>query len=122
VAVFAGVALVLAALGLYGVVADGVSRRTREIGIRMALGESSEHVRRGVLGGAVVLCLTGIIAGTVGAIVTAAGLQPFLVTQTAFDGPALAAVSGLLCVVTLVAAYLPARRASRVDPIVALRD
>jgi predicted permease len=121
VAVFAGVALVLAALGLYGVAADGVSRRTREIGIRMALGESAEHVQRGVLGGAVVLCLTGVVAGSVGAMLAAAGLQPFLLGP-AFDGAALAAVSGVLCVVTLIAAYVPARRASRVDPMVALRD
>jgi predicted permease len=122
VAVFAGVALMLAALGLYGVVADGVSRRTREIGIRTALGESSEQVQRGVLVGAVVLCLTGVVAGVVGSIFAAAGLQPFLLAQTSFDGAALAAVSGVLCVVTIIAAYLPARRASRVDPMVALRD
>ena len=122
VAVFAAVALVLAALGLYGVVADGVSRRTREIGIRMALGESAEHVQRGVIGGAVVLCLTGVVAGIAGSIIAAAGLKPFLLADTAFDGVALADVSGVLCVVTLVAAYLPARRASRVDPMVALRD
>jgi ABC-type antimicrobial peptide transport system permease subunit len=122
VAVFAGVALVLAALGLYGVVADGVSRRTREIGIRMALGESSDQVRRRVLGGAAVLCLTGIVAGAIGSILAAAGLQPFLLGDEGFDGRALALVSVLLCVVTLVAAYLPARRASRVDPMVALRD
>ena len=87
----------------------------------MALGESSEHVQRGVLGGAVVLCLTGVVAGAVGAIFAAAGLQPFLLGQ-AFDGVALAAVSAMLCVVTLIAAYLPARRASRVDPMVALRE
>jgi hypothetical protein len=122
VAVFAAVAVVLATLGLYGVVADGVSRRTREIGIRMALGESSAHVQLGVLGGAIVLCLTGVVAGAAGAILAAAGLQPFLLAQTAFDGVALAGVSGVLCVITLVAAYLPARRASRVDPMVALRD
>ena len=122
VALFAVLALLLATLGLYGVVADGVSRRTREIGIRMALGESAVRVRRRVLAGATVLCLTGVVAGVTVAFPVGALLRPFLLQRDTNDGLVLGTVSGLLCAVTLFAAYLPARRASRVDPMVALRE
>ena len=122
VAVFAVLALVLATLGLYGVVADGVSRRTREIGIRMALGESSERVRRRVLSGAALLCLTGVAVGAGVSVPVGAALRQFLVAGETHGSIVLAAVSAVLCAVTLLAAYLPARRASRVDPMVALRD
>jgi predicted permease len=120
-AVFAVLALVLATLGLYGVVADGVSRRTREIGIRMALGESAERVRRNVLIGAGVLCLTGLAVGAGGSLAAGRVLGQFLVDRGASDFGVLAGVSVVLAIVTLLAAYVPARRASRVDPIVALR-
>jgi ABC-type antimicrobial peptide transport system permease subunit len=122
VTVFAVLAVALATLGLYGVVADGVSRRTREIGIRMALGESTERVQRGVLWTAATLCLTGVVIGAGAALPVAVALRRFLLPTTPNDGLVLGAISALLCAVTLVAAYLPARRASRVDPAVALRD
>ena len=122
VAVFAALALALAALGLYGVVADGVSRRTREIGIRMALGESAERVRLHVLVGAALLCLVGLALGAGGSLVAGRVLGQFLVARTVGDFLLLGAIAAVLTFVTLLAAYVPARRASEVSPMVALRS
>lgn len=122
VAVFAMLAMGLATLGLYGVMADGVSRRTREIGIRMALGESGERVRRSVLMGAAALCLTGIVVGAGGAVAAERLLRSFVAPGVGSARIVFGAVSAALVAVALTAAYVPARRASRVDPMVALRD
>ena len=112
----------LAALGLYGLLAYTVARRTREIGIRMALGASRGDVLRMVLRGAVILVAVGVVAGTPvafwGQHVAAQALRGF--TLDAQLPIAFAAVE--MALVALVAAYLPARRAARVDPTVALRQ
>lgn len=122
VAVFASVALLLAALGLYGVVADGVSRRTREIGIRMALGQAAAEVRRSVLSSAGAMAVTGLALGAAGSLIARRGLSQFLGGVESNPLAVLAVVGAVLTAVALVAAYLPARRASRVDPMVALRS
>jgi putative ABC transport system permease protein len=114
-------ALVLATLGLYAVVAYTVLRRTREIGIRMALGENAGRVQRGVLRDALRLGAAGTAIGVMLALGAGGWLSSFLVGVGGRDVGLLAAVSAALLAVAALAAYLPARRASRVDPVVALR-
>jgi predicted permease len=121
VGTFAGLGLLLAALGIYGVVAYGVSRRTQEIGIRMALGASRGRVQRGVLGRTLGLVLAGVAAGTIAALALARALQSLLYGTAPTDVLTYMAMVGLLIVVALAAGYVPARRASRVDPMLALR-
>ena len=119
--IFAGLALVLAAVGLYGVLTHNVSTRTNEIGVRIALGAQSGHIVRLVVNEGLVLTGIGIVIGLVGA----AGLSRFLASQlfgvTSTDAMTFAGVPVLLAVVALLACYVPARRATRVDPMVALR-
>jgi putative ABC transport system permease protein len=119
--VFAVVALVMALMGVYGVMAYNVAQRTQEVGIRMALGARTDDivgliVRRGVL-----LAGLGLAAGLLLALATARFLAAFLFGLSPFDLPTFAAVTAALGVAALVACYVPARRAARVDPIVALR-
>jgi ABC-type antimicrobial peptide transport system permease subunit len=118
---FSLLAALLASIGLYGVMAYSVTRRTREIGIRMALGAEQRQVLWMVLREVMVLLSLGIAAG-----VSAAWLMKRLIASILFDVPpidrmALAVPIGLMLLVALLAGYLPARRASRVDPMVALR-
>jgi putative ABC transport system permease protein len=118
---FAALALLLAGFGLYGVMAYSVAQRSREIGIRMALGAQSGDVRSLVVNQAVRLGTAGLIIGIAGALAVTRVLDSLLFGVTASDPLTFAGVSAALITVLLLAAYLPARRATRVDPIVALR-
>jgi putative ABC transport system permease protein len=118
---FGVVALLLAAIGLYGVVAFSVSQRVREIGLRMALGASSSDVSRLVLREGLKLALAGVALGVVGAFFAGRFLESMLYEVEPRDPMTLVVIAVLLVGVALVASYLPARRASRIDPFVALR-
>jgi predicted permease len=120
-AVSALVALIMACVGVYGVMAHSVSQRTQEMGVRVALGATPGGVRRLVLGRALALTGIGTGFGIVGALAMSRGLQAILVESRAADPLVLAGVALLLAVATLAASWLPARRATRVDPIEALR-
>ena len=114
-------AMLLAALGIYGVMAYGVSQRTQEIGIRMALGAKKRDVLRLVLGRTTSLIAIGIALGLTGAFALTRVLGEFIAELGGLDAIAFAAVSTLLAVVAMLASYVPARRAAKVDPMVALR-
>jgi putative ABC transport system permease protein len=120
--VFAAVAMALAAIGIYGVLAHLVSHRTREIGIRMALGAQRRQVLALVLRQAAVLTLTGIVVGVTGAVGLSRYLEGLLFGMTPLDVTTFAAVVVTFCGVAALASYVPARRATRVDPMVALRS
>ena len=119
--VFGGCALLLAAIGIYGLMAYSVAQRTQEIGIRMALGAQAEQVRRMVVGQGMALALVGVVIGLGASIGLAQVISSFLFGVKARDPLAFSAVPILLGLVALVAVWLPARRASKVDPIIALR-
>jgi len=121
VAIFAGLALLLAAVGIYGVMSYTVSRRTQEIGLRMALGAQMASVRRMILGQTLKLTLLGVGLGLAGAFVVARFLTSLLFGVGMYDPVTFLGVAALLIAVALAASYIPARRAMRVDPIVALR-
>ena len=122
-ALFAALALGLAAVGVYGVISQAVSRRTREIGVRVALGARPGDVVRLVLRQAATLGAIGIVLGMAGgALLARAYLSKLLFGVSAFDPATYAAMAAVLLGATLLAGGLPARRASRVDPIVALRS
>ncbi len=118
---FGVLALLLAAAGIFGVISYTVSCRTRDFGIRVALGASSRAIRMMVLREGLTLAATGLAAGTAAALTLARFLRNQLYGVGAYDPLAFAAAALLLVVVALVACYLPARHATRVDPIVALR-
>jgi len=118
---FAGLALLLAALGIYGVLSYAVSQRTQEIGIRAALGATHRDLLRLVLANGLFLAGTGIAAGLLGSLAVTQVLTSLLFDVTPHDPWTLAGVAGVLMVVAAAACYAPARRAMRVDPIVALR-
>ena len=119
---FAATALGLAAIGLYGVIAYSVTQRTREIGIRVALGAGPGVVQRLLFREGISLALTGVALGLVGALVTSRLLASQLVGVGPLDPASIGGAVGLLLGVTVVAIFIPARRATRVDPLVALRD
>jgi len=119
--VFAGLALILASIGLYGVMALIVTQRTREMGIRFALGASRSDVLRLVLGQGAVLVGTGLAAGLLGAFAASRALRSVLYNVAPLDPAALISALLALSLVALIACFLPARRASLVDPIEALR-
>jgi predicted permease len=119
--VFGGLALGLAAVGLYGVKAYSVARRTREIGIRMALGAQPGMVLRLIMGEGSVMLVTGLALGLLLAAATGKILSGILFEVGAFDPPAFASAFIILAAATLFATWLPARRATRINPMVALR-
>src|SRR5262249_36237396 len=119
--VFGGCALLLAAIGIYGLMAYSVEQRTQEIGIRMALGAQPKQVRTMVVGQGMGLALVGVVIGLAGAFGLARLITTFLFGVTAKDPLVFSAVPVVLSAVALLAVWLPARRASKVDPIIALR-
>jgi len=118
---FAGMALALAAIGIFGVISYSVSCRTNEIGIRVALGAQRADVLRQVLTEGAKLALVGLVAGLLGSLAATRLMGTLLFGVKASDPLTFAAVAAILASVTLAACYIPARRATRVDPIVALR-
>jgi putative ABC transport system permease protein len=118
---FAGLALVLASLGIYGVMSNMVAQRTHEIGVRMALGAGQRSVLRLVLSNGMRLTLLGIALGTAGAFALTRLMKSFLFQVTPTDPATFLEVALFLFAVALLASYIPARRATRVDPVVALR-
>jgi putative ABC transport system permease protein len=119
---FATVALLLAAIGIFGVMSNAVAHRTREIGIRLALGAESAHVRGLVLREAFMLAVLGIVLGLIASLQLTTFLATLLFELTPTDPATLIGVAVTLLAVALAASYLPAWRASRVDPLVALRQ
>jgi putative ABC transport system permease protein len=119
---FAGAALLLAGVGIFGMISHAVGQRTREIGVRIALGADPWRVFRLVLEGAMAPVLAGIVIGILGALALSRLMTGLLYGIAPLDPPTLLAVPALLAVVALIASYLPARRATRVDAITALRE
>jgi putative ABC transport system permease protein len=121
VGVFASVALVLAGVGIFGVMSFAVAQRTHEVGVRMALGASGGEVLRLIVGQGLRLTLVALLLG----LAAAAGATRLMASQlfgvTSSDPVTFAAVPVVLCAVAALACYLPARRASRLDPLTALR-
>jgi predicted permease len=122
VGAFAVLGMLLAALGIYGVISYSVTQRSREIGVRMALGASSGRVQRDVLGNTLRLALIGVAAGTVASAVAARLIASLLFGTSPWDATSYAGMILLLVAVAVLSGYLPARRASRIDPIQALRS
>ncbi|HVE79581.1 MAG TPA: FtsX-like permease family protein, partial [Gemmatimonadaceae bacterium] len=120
-AVFSGVALVLAAIGIYGTMAYSVAQRTHEIGIRMALGAQARDVLRMVVGQGALLATAGIAAGLLAALLVTRVMRTLLFEVSTTDPVTFVGVPLVLATVALLASWLPARRATRVDPVVAFR-
>jgi putative ABC transport system permease protein len=118
---FAALAGGLAVIGLYSVLAYLVAERTREIGIHIALGANVGRVRRMILGQGLRLTLAGLVLGGVMSTAAVRVLRAWMYEMSVYDAPTFIAVAALLCSVALLASWLPARRASRVDPVFALR-
>ena len=118
----ATVALLLAAVGVYGVMAFSIVQRTPEIGVRMALGAGQSHVRRQILREGATLCAGGLMLGLAGAYALGRAMQSTLFGTGPMNVPVLLAVSVVLLSSALLACYVPARRASALDPMIALRQ
>jgi putative ABC transport system permease protein len=118
---FAGAALLLAAIGIYGVIAYGVTERTQEIGIRMALGAQRADVLSMVVKQALVMALAGIVVGGTGALLLTRLMQGLLFQVKPADPVTFIVVSAILAAVAVLASYIPGRRATPVDPVIALR-
>jgi ABC-type antimicrobial peptide transport system permease subunit len=120
-ALFGGLALILAVIGVYGVLAYSVNQQTREIGIRMAMGAQSGGVLRLIVGQGLRLAFGGIVVGLLVAFLAMRLLGSLLYGVSAHDPLTFAAVSFILTLAAVLACYIPARRATKVDPIIALR-
>ncbi len=118
---FAGMALLLATIGIYGVVAFSVSQRRRELGLRLALGARSADITRLVLGGGFRIAVTGALVGLAAALLASRYLESILFGVSATDPTTLIAAALVLMASVLVACYVPARRAAKVDPTQTLR-
>jgi putative ABC transport system permease protein len=121
-AVFAGVALLLASIGIYGVMAYTFSQRTHEIGVRVALGAQRADILRMALGEGMLLVVIGLGIGLIGAAIVTRFLRSMLFSVTATDPLTFASIAFLLAAVALFACFIPAQRATQVDPLVALRE
>ena len=121
IGIFPGLAMLLAAVGIYGVMSYTVSQRTQEIGVRMALGAQTATVQRMILGHTLKLALWGTVVGLVGSLIMARFLKSLLFGVGAYDPVTFVGVALLLMGVALAASYIPSRRAANVDPMVALR-
>jgi putative ABC transport system permease protein len=121
IAIFSMLALLLAAIGVYGVLACAVAERTREIGIRMALGAEKSDIARMILRRCLLLVTVGVALGVAGALAVTRVLAKFLFEVKPTDLPTFLAVAALLVAVALFSGLLPAQRATRVDPLIALR-
>jgi predicted permease len=122
VGIFAGLGLILAALGIYGVISYSVTQRTQEIGIRMALGATQRTVQLGVIGQTLRMAVLGIVVGAIASLAVSSLIASLLFGTAPTDAATFAVIFMLLAVVALAAGYIPARRASRIDPMVALRN
>jgi ABC-type antimicrobial peptide transport system permease subunit len=111
----------LALIGLFSVLAYLVAERTREIGIRMAMGADARRVSGMILGHGLRMTVVGLLLGGAVSIAVVRVLRAWMYEMSVYDAPTFIAVAGLLCFVALLASWLPARRASRVDPVLALR-
>jgi putative ABC transport system permease protein len=121
-ATFAAVALVLAAVGIYGVISYAVSRRTHEIGVRMALGATPRNVVRLIIGQGMRVVMAGVVAGLIGALLVTRLMTNVVYGVRVTDPLTYGAVALLLTVVALLASYIPARRATRIDPLTSMRS
>jgi ABC-type antimicrobial peptide transport system permease subunit len=122
VTIFATLGVLLAALGVYGVISYSVTQKTQEIGVRMALGASAGRVQRGVLAKTLRLALAGIAVGTIGSLAAARLIASLLFATSPWDPVAFAAMATLLLAIAFISGYFPARRASRIQPMEALRS
>jgi ABC-type antimicrobial peptide transport system permease subunit len=118
---FAAFALTLASLGIYALISYSVNQRTNEIGIRMALGATTRDVQASIVGQTLRLAALGLVLGAGASWLLARTASGLLFGVTARDPHTFVAMAGILATVALVAGYLPARRASRIDPMIALR-
>jgi ABC-type antimicrobial peptide transport system permease subunit len=118
---FAGMALLLAIVGMYGIIAYSVARRTQEVGIRRALGAQQTDILSPILGQGLALALAGVAIGIGGAFALTRVMKGLLFHVTATDPATFAGIAILFIVVALAASYIPAHRAARIDPMVALR-
>ena len=121
-ATFAAVALVLAAVGIYGVISYAVSRRTHEIGVRMALGASPATVVRLIIGQGMRVVGAGVITGLAGALLATRLMTSVVYGVRVTDPLTYVGVAALLTGVAMLASYIPARRATRIDPLIAMRS
>lgn len=119
---FAGVAVVLAGIGVYGVTAYAVGQRTHELGIRLALGAEPKDLVKLIVGNGLILISIGLTCGIVGGVMLTRLLSTLLFDLSPTDPPTFLAVSAVMSGLALLACYLPARRVMRIDPVVALRQ